>query len=158
MMESDDLGVLVTFRGTAVEHFKVPPGATQSQVKEAILEYFPNIEPDSEVEFEWDLSEDVLNVEYYLDSQKNEVVRRSEIVVEFEVTPQNEEAFRQILKDTGDVDEDDLEDLEIGELNLKNFFEFALSNQSCRELPEGYEFIEQDEFRDSEVHFGEIVL
>ena len=158
MMESEDLGVLVTFRGTAVEHYKVPPGVTIDQIQESIPEYFPSIDPDPEVKFDWDLSEDVVNVEYYLDSEKNEVVRRSEIVVEFEVTPQNEEAFRKVLKDTGDVDEDDLENSEIGELELKKFFKFALSNQSCRDLPEGYEFIDQDEFRDSEVYFGEIVL
>lgn len=158
MINEDDMGYLVTFRGTAVEHFKVPTGASEDSIKEAIPEYFPVLSPSSEVEFEWDVSEDVGQVEWYFNKAESSVVRRSEITIEFEITPSNEEDFRKILKDTGDVDEDDLESAEIPELKLKVFFEFCVGNAANDNLPEGYEFVDQDEFRDSEVFFGEIVL
>ena len=158
MMSEDDMGYLVTFRGTAVEHFKVPTGASEEQVKESIPGYVPTLNPDSDVEFDWDISVDVGEVEWYFNRGENSVVRRSEITIEFEITPPNEEDFRKILKDTGDVDEDDLEAEEIYDLKLKVFFEFCVCNSANDNLPEGYEFVDQDEFRDSEVFFSEIVL
>jgi hypothetical protein len=155
--QDEDLGVEVTFAGTAVEHFTFPKGATREEVMAALPPYKPQISPDSEQEWDFDLISNLDTAEFHFGTS-NTVVRRTGFQVSFEINSENEEKFREILRDTGDVDEDDLDSADIEDLRLKVFFEFALSNAANKSLAKGYAFVDQDEFRDGIVTFGQIVL
>ena len=156
--EDEDLGREITFSGTAVEHYTFPEGTKREDVMAALPPYKPQITPDSTTEWDFELFSTVDSVPEFHFGLGNTVVRRTGLQVSFEVSPETEEKFRDILRDTGDVDEDDLESADLVDLRLKVFFEFALNNAANEALPEGYVFLDQDEIRDGRVVFGEIVL
>lgn len=155
--ENEDLGWEITFTGTAVEHFAFPEGAKHEDVMATLPPYKPKIAPDSSQSWDFDLITHVETPEFHF-GLGNTVVRRTGFQVSFEVNSENEEKFREILRDTGDVDEDDLESADLEDLWLRVFFEFALCNDANASLAEGYAFVDQDLIQDGIVTFGQIVL